>query len=46
MVASEGVLNGSIPLDEEESPELLDEIADYFGEGRAEVEALVSTNEL
>lgn len=44
---SEGMLTGTIPLDETASPELLDEIADYFGEGRAEVEALVSTsNEL
>ena len=46
MVANEGILNGSIPLDDDSSPELLDEIADYFGEGRAEIEALVSTNEL
>ncbi len=42
LVASEGVLEGSIQLDEEVSSSLLEEIADYFGEGRAEVESLVS----
>lgn len=42
MVANEGVLQGTIPLEETASPKLLDEIADYFGEGRAEVEQLVS----
>lgn len=42
MVASEGALSGAIDLDEPSSPELLNEIADYFGEGRAEIEALVS----
>jgi hypothetical protein len=46
MVASEGALDGSIPLDEEANPELLDEIADYFGEGKAEVERLVSDRSL
>ncbi len=39
---SEGGLDGSIPLDEAASDDLLDEITDYFGAGRAEVEALVS----
>lgn len=42
MVASEGALEGAIPLDEPTSENLLDEIADYFGEGRAEIESLVS----
>ncbi len=44
LVASEGALEGTIPLDEETSPSLLKEIADYFGEGRAEVESLVSSS--
>lgn len=43
MVASEGVLEGAIPLDEPSSSDLLNDITNYFGEGRAEVEALVST---
>ncbi len=42
MAASEGVLEGAIPLEETASPDLLSEIADYFGEGRAEVETLVN----
>lgn len=42
MAANEGVLEGAIPLEETASPDLLSEIADYFGEGRAEVESLVS----
>lgn len=42
MVASEGILEGAIELDETHSPELIDEITDYFGEGRADVESLVS----
>lgn len=42
MVASEGALEGTIQLDEPTSPKLLEEIADYFGNGRAEVESLVS----
>lgn len=42
MAANEAVLNGSIPLEDSASPDLLSEIADYFGEGRAEVEALVN----
>lgn len=41
LVANEGILSGSIQLDEPSSPELLSEIADYFGEGRAEIESLV-----
>jgi hypothetical protein len=40
--ASEGALSGSIPLDEPETSDVLQEIADYFGEGRSEVESLVS----
>ena len=43
MVASEGALEGTIQLDETTSENLLDEIADYFGEGRAEIESLVSS---
>ena len=43
MVASEGALDGAIQLDEPASENLLDEIADYFGEGRAEIESLVSS---
>ncbi len=42
LAAAEGELEGSIPLEETASPDLLSEIADYFGEGRAEVEALVN----
>ena len=42
LVASEGALEGSIPLDEEAPVDLLDQITDYFGEGREEVEALVN----
>jgi hypothetical protein len=42
LASSEGALEGSIPLDEAASDDLLGEIADYFGDGRAEVEALVS----
>lgn len=43
MVANEGILEGAIPLEEVTSPELLTEIADYFGQGRAEVESLVKS---
>lgn len=46
MVASEGVLEGAIQLEEPNSPELLSEIADYFGEGRSKVETLVSSESL
>jgi hypothetical protein len=42
MIASEGALQGAIELDETTSPELIDEISDYFGAGRAEVESLIS----
>lgn len=45
LTSSEGALDGSIPLDEIASSDLLSEIADYFGEGRAEVESLVSQTE-
>ena len=44
--ASQGALEGNIQLDEPSNPELLDDIADYFGEGRAEVETLVSSQKL
>lgn len=43
LTASEGALEGAIQLDEETSTSLLQEIADYFGDGRAEIESLVST---
>lgn len=46
LAASEGPLEGSIPLDETASEDLLSEIADYFGAGRAEVESLVSKIEV
>ncbi|MEM8736252.1 MAG: hypothetical protein AAGG44_18625, partial [Planctomycetota bacterium] len=49
MVANEGVLTGEIQLGEEAtSPELLDEIADYFGDEpvAAESEVLLSTHRL
>ena len=42
LAASEGALEGTISLEETASPDLLNEIADYFGEGRAEVESLVN----
>ena len=42
LAVSEGSLEGSIPLEEAASEDLLSEIADYFGAGRAEVESLVS----
>lgn len=43
LVASEGALEGTIPLDEEAPADLTDQISDYFGEGRDEVESLVSS---
>jgi chromosome segregation ATPase len=46
LVASEGALEGAIQLDDPTSPDLLNEIADYFGEGRSEIESLVSTDSL
>ena len=45
VASSEGALAGNIQLDGPESGDLLGEIADYFGEGRAEVESLVSNDE-
>lgn len=45
LAASEGVLEGTIPLEDTASPDLLSEIADYFGDGRAEVETLVNINQ-
>ncbi len=44
MVASEGILEGAIELDESTSADLLDEISSYFGAGQAEVESLVSVD--
>lgn len=41
LVDSEGVLEGTIPLDEPVSADIVNQITDYFGEGRAEIEALV-----
>lgn len=41
--ASEGALSGTILLDEPQTSDVLQEITDYFGEGRSEVENLVST---
>ncbi|MCA9125627.1 MAG: hypothetical protein KDB22_01015 [Planctomycetales bacterium] len=46
LVASEGALQGTIQLDDPTSPELLDEIANYFGEDDAEVTTLLSSHEL
>ncbi len=43
MVANESILEGGIMLEEAASPELLNEISDYFGEGRAEVESLANS---
>ncbi len=42
LVSSEGALTGSIPLEEPVAEDLLNEITNYFGEGRAEIEALVA----
>lgn len=42
LVSSETALEGGINLDDETPEDLLDQITDYFGEGRADVEALVS----
>lgn len=42
LVDSEGVLSGTIQLEDPASPELLSEIADYFSDGHAEIESLVS----
>jgi chromosome segregation ATPase len=42
LASSEGALEGTIPLEETAPENLLTEIADYFGEGRAEIESLVS----
>ncbi len=44
MVASEGILEGTIELDESTSADLLDEISSYFGAGQGEIDAFVSTN--
>ena len=42
MVDSEGVFQGAIPLDDAAPADIVDQITDYFGEGRAEIETLVS----
>jgi chromosome segregation ATPase len=44
--ASDGVMLGSIQIDTTETSDVLQEIADYFGEGRSEVESLVSAKDL
>ncbi len=41
MIENEGVLEGSIQLEEQAPADLVDQITDYFGEGRSEVETLV-----
>lgn len=46
MTASEGALEGSIPLDESAPENLLSEIADYFGKSHPEVEAIASQIDL
>ncbi len=46
LTASEGAFTGNIPLDEANTSDVLKEIADYFGDGRAEVETLVSSKSL
>jgi chromosome segregation ATPase len=46
LAASEGAMSGSIQLDEINTSNVIQEIADYFGEGRAEVETLISSKSL
>jgi chromosome segregation ATPase len=46
LAASDGVMSGSIQLDEVSTEDVVQEIADYFGEGRAEVETLISAKSL
>jgi hypothetical protein len=46
LAASEGSISGNIQLDEVETSDVVQEIADYFGEGRSEVETLVSNQSL
>lgn len=46
LTASEGALDGAIQLDEVTTSDVVQEIADYFGEGRSEVETLVSNKPL
>lgn len=41
MAHSESTLDGGIQLDDESPVDLVEQITDYFGEGRADVEALV-----
>jgi chromosome segregation ATPase len=43
LVTSEAALGGAIQLDEKNHIDLIENITDYFGEGREEVEALVKT---
>lgn len=42
MIHSEGAIDGGIQVEEVESTDLVSQIADYFGEGRKEVENLVA----
>ncbi|MCA9193444.1 MAG: hypothetical protein KDB03_16845 [Planctomycetales bacterium] len=45
MIANEGALMGTIQLDNEsDSADLLNQITDYFGADRAEIEALIADN--
>lgn len=46
LVAGQGILDGNIQLDDDNSPELLDEIANYFGDSNAEVKTMLSSHEL
>lgn len=41
LTQNEALLDGNINLDEEVPSDLVDQITDYFGEGRAEVETMV-----
>ncbi len=42
LVDSEGVFQGAIPLDDVAPEDIVDQVSDYFGAGRAEIESLVS----
>lgn len=46
LAASEGDISGNIQLDTVNTSDVLKEIADYFGAGRAEIETLVSSRSL
>lgn len=42
LASSEGALDGTIPLEESASTDLLSDIADYFSDGHAEVDSLAA----